>query len=106
MGRKKQKVRWTTVEDGFFGDSGCDSQQQTLLKTTTSPTQTQDFDPEFTQVPPPTSVTGINEVFYVFECIFLHRMVNILFRNKRFVFNEIFLQNASKLTMSILCIRK
>ena len=74
MGRKKQKVRWTTVEDGFFGDSGCDSQQQTLLKTTTSPTQTQDFDPEFTQVPPPTSVTGINnEVFDFFECIsFLH----------------------------------
>ena len=47
MGRKKQKVRWTTVEDGFF-DSG-----DQLLK---SP---QDFDPEYTPVPPPTVVTGM-----------------------------------------------
>ena len=53
MGRKKQKVRWTTVEDGFF-DSG--DQQQTLLKT--GPPQG-DFDPEYTPVPPQTAVTGM-----------------------------------------------
>ena len=58
MGRKKQKVRWTTVEDGFF-DSG-----DQLLK---SP---QDFDPEYTPVPPPTVVTGMYcRVKWVFKAI-------------------------------------
>ena len=38
MGRKKQKVRWTTVEDGFFDstDNNSTSNPNTVLKNTTN----------------------------------------------------------------------
>ena len=38
MGRKKQKVRWTTVEDGFFDstENNSSSNPNTVLKNTTN----------------------------------------------------------------------
>ena len=39
MGRKKQKVRWTTVEDGFFDSTDnttTNSNQNQVLKNTTN----------------------------------------------------------------------
>ena len=38
MGRKKQKVRWTTVEDGFFDstDNNSTSNPNTVLKNSTN----------------------------------------------------------------------